>query len=191
MDSTPHTVFSTSGTIGSFGYRQLTMEAEKDAWELLEKAWLQGGTSRPHLPVDPFAIARKLGIKVFVDFGLPAEVSGMLRKRSGYEDPEIILNANDSRNRQRFTCAHELGHYNQRIKEGADGSWEYVDKRDPLSSQGMKPEEIYANKFAAGLLMPREEVKARAGDPNVASLALDFGVSADAMRFRLENLRLT
>lgn len=167
------------------------MEAESDAWELLEKAWLQDASARPHLPVDPFAIARKLGIKVFVDYEMPAEVSGMLRKRSGYQDPEIVLNANDSRNRQRFTCAHELGHYNQRTKEGADGSWEYVDRRDPLSSQGLKPEEIYANKFAAELLMPRREVESRAGDPNVASLALDFGVSADAMRFRLENLRLT
>src|SRR3954469_4734973 len=114
MDSSSPTILSPSGAIGSFGYLQLTMEAENDAWELLEKAWLQDGTSRPHLPVDPFAIARKLGIQVFIDYGLPGEVSGMLRKRSGYQDPEILLNANDSRNRQRFTCAHELGHYNQR-----------------------------------------------------------------------------
>ena len=167
------------------------MEAEKDAWELLQKAWIERGESRPRLPVDPFAIARELGIKVFVDYDLPAEVSGMLRKRAGYEDPEILLNASDSRNRQRFTCAHELGHYNHRVKEGLDGEWEFVDRRDPLSSQGLERDEIYANKFAAGLLMPQIEVKSRADDPNVASLALDFGVSADAMRFRLENLGLT
>jgi len=166
------------------------MEAERDASELLRKAWIGDGVSRPLLPVDPFAIARELGIQVFVDHRLPAEVSGMLRKRAGYEDPEILLNAGDSRNRQRFTCAHELGHYNQRVKQGLDGAWEYVDKRDPLSSQGLKPEEIYANKFAAELLMPREEIESRADDPNPASLALDFGVSADAMRFRLDNLGL-
>ena len=167
------------------------MEAENDALELLQKAWIGDAWSPLRLPVDPFAIAQQLGIKVFVDHGLPAEVSGMLRKQAGYEDPEILLNAGDSRNRQRFTCAHELGHYNQRVKEGSDGAWEYVDKRDPLSSQGLDPEEVYANKFAAGLLMPQDEVKARADDPNPAALALDFGVSADAMRFRLENLGLT
>jgi Zn-dependent peptidase ImmA (M78 family) len=191
MDASLLSALSAPEAIGGFGYRQLAMEAERDAWELLQKAWLEDGSSRLHLPVDPFAIARKLGVQVFVDYELPGDVSGMLRKRAGYQDPEIILNATDSRNRQRFTCAHELGHYNQRIKEGTDGSWEYVDKRDPLSSQGAKPEEIYANKFAAELLMPQREVRARAEDPNVTSLALDFGVSADAMRFRLDNLRLT
>lgn len=180
-----------AGKASDFGYGRLEMEAERDAWELLQRAWLKEGSVPLHLPVDPFAIAKQLGIKVFVDHNLSPEVSGMLRKRAGYADPEILLNANDSRNRQRFTCAHELGHYNQRVKDGLDEAWEYVDKRDSLSSQGLRPDEIYANKFAAELLMPRKAVQARAGDPNPASLALDFGVSADAMRYRLENLGLT
>jgi Zn-dependent peptidase ImmA (M78 family) len=171
------------------GYGRLAVEAEHDARELLEKAWLQDWSSL-RLPVDPFAIARKLGIQVYTDYDLAADVSGMLRKRAGYEDPEILLNARDSRNRQRFTCAHELGHYTQRVKTGQDDAWEYVDRRDPLSAQGMRPDEVYANKFAAELLMPQDAVRSRAGDSNAAALALDFGVSGDAMRFRLENLNL-
>lgn len=167
------------------------MNAENDAWELLQKTWAGGDPSRFVLPVDPFAIARKLGIHVFTDDSLPPEVSGMLRKRAGYDDPEILLNGTDTRNRQRFTCAHEIGHYSQRVKDGVDEEWEYVDKRDPLSSTGLKPEEVYANKFAAELLMPKRAVKKLADKYEPATLAFEFGVSADAMRFRLENLRLT
>jgi IrrE N-terminal-like domain len=167
------------------------MNAERDAWELLQKTWAGGDASRLVLPVDPFAIARKLGIHVFADHSLPPEVSGMLRKQPGYDDPEILLNASDSRNRQRFTCAHEIGHYYQRVKDGVDEAWEYVDKRDALSSTGLKPEEVYANKFAAELLMPNKAVRQLASKYEPATLAFEFGVSADAMRFRLENLRLT
>lgn len=166
------------------------MEAERDAQQLLQKAWRKEPSSEVRLPVDPFAIARELGINVYIDRSLPPDVSGMLRKQAGYSDPEILLNASDSRNRQRFTCAHELGHYTQRVKSGKDGVWEYVDKRDPLSSQGLEPDEVYANQFAAELLMPRDVVSERAAGSNAAALAIDFGVSGDAMGFRLENLRL-
>ena len=174
----------------SLGYGQLRVDAERDARELLERAWLKEDPPRLHLPVDPFAIARKLGIEVYTDYELSLDVSGLLRKRAGYEDPEILLNARDSRNRQRFTCAHELGHYTQRVKRGEDDAWEYIDRRDSLSSKGLAPEEVYANQFAAELLMPSGAVDSRAADSNAAVLALDFGVSGDAMRFRLENLDL-
>jgi Zn-dependent peptidase ImmA (M78 family) len=169
----------------------MIVEAERDARELLERAWPTEAAAPVYLPIDPIAIARQLGIQVFTDRGLAPEVSGMLRKQAGYEDPEILLNARDSRNRQRFTCAHELGHYTQRVKSGKDEAWEYIDRRDPLSSEGLDPDEVYANQFAAELLMPRDVVEERAGSSkNAAALALDFGVSGDAMRFRLDNLRL-
>jgi Zn-dependent peptidase ImmA (M78 family) len=171
-------------------YGRKEMEAERDAQQLLQKAWLKDGRSDLRLPVDPFAIARELGVQVYIDRSLPPEVSGMLRKQAGYSDPEILLNAADSRNRQRFTCAHELGHYTQRVKNGKDGAWEYVDKRDPLSSQGMDVDEVYANQFAAELLMPRDVVAERSKTSNAAALAIDFGVSGDAMGFRLDNLHL-
>jgi Zn-dependent peptidase ImmA (M78 family) len=178
------------GVCGPVGYGRTKMEAEHDAKQLLQKAWWKQPSSEVRLPVDPFAIARELGIKVFADRSLPADVSGMLKKQAGYSDPEILLNAGDSRNRQRFTCAHELGHYTQRVKSGKDGIWDYVDRRDPLSSQGLDADEVYANQFAAELLMPRDVVTERAKGSNAAALAIDFGVSGDAMGFRLENLRL-
>lgn len=170
------------------------MSAEDDARELLRTAW----STLPEdgdvmLPVDPFAIAQALGIKAF-SAALDNGVSGMLVKRAG-EDAEIYVHAADSENRQRFTCAHELGHYIRRTA-AEDTEWEYVEHRDLLTSQGTSADEIYANQFAAALLMPREVVEARLdelGSRGLAaapSLAVEFGVSADAMQFRLKNLGL-
>jgi Zn-dependent peptidase ImmA (M78 family) len=51
-------------------------------------------------------------------------------------------------------------------------------------------DEIFANKFAAALLMPKEEVERLEHDGlSPALLALKFGVSEEAMNFRLDNLR--
>jgi Zn-dependent peptidase ImmA (M78 family) len=160
------------------------IDAENDARELLSTVW-----AMPVLPVDPFTIAQRLGIKAYAA-NLDERVSGMLVKRPG-EDPEIYVNASDSSNRQRFTCAHELGHYFKRSAAG-DAEWEYVEYRDLLTSQGSNPEEIYANRFAASLLMPSEAVKKMHEEKKlgVAALAYEFGVSAEAMHYRLVNLGL-
>lgn len=161
---------------------------EHDAREILRTVWVQGSDEDSvSLPVDPFEIAQKLGIKAYAAT-LDEDVSGMLIKRAG-QDPEIYVNASDSPNRQRFTCAHELGHYVKRSATG-DPSWEYVEHRDLLTSQGSNAEEIYANQFAAGLLMPRETVEALHAGLGPAALAYSFGVSADAMHYRLVNLKL-
>lgn len=162
--------------------------AEKDAQQLLGTVWTAPDSSDFRLPVDPFYIAKKLGIQVYLDPDLEDDVSGMLVKRGAGYDPQILLNAYDSRNRQRFTCAHELGHYNKRA--GDDTELKYVDRRDFLSSAGNDPEEVYANQFAAALLMPAKIVKKHAKDAEVTALAYRFGVSADAMTFRLKNLEL-
>jgi Zn-dependent peptidase ImmA (M78 family) len=115
----------------------------------------------------------------------------MLVKRAG-RDPEIYVNGNDSKNRRRFTCAHELGHYVMRTSVGElNEEWEFIDLRDPISAEGNKPDEIWANKFAAALLMPRELVEKLHGDLNLATLAYEFGVSTDAMGFRLDSLGLS
>jgi hypothetical protein len=67
-----------------------------------------------------------------------------------------------------------------------------VDLRSKLSTAGTDPEEIYANEFAACLLMPEEEVKRmnKAG-LDAFDMAVAFGVSRDAMQFRLKNLGLS
>src|SRR3954467_13303562 len=133
-----------------------TGDPERDAQALLNTVWCPGG-DMPPLPVDPIFIAQQLGIGVYIAT-LSEGVSGMLVKRPG-QDPQIHLQSSDSRNRQRFTCAHELGHYV--AAEGKAETLEYVEHRALLASQGTKPDEIYANKFAAALLMPADAVRAR------------------------------
>ncbi len=161
---------------------------EEDARQILTTVWAPGSDAQEiPLPVDPFIIAERLGVKAY-SANLDRTVSGMLVKQPG-EDPEIYVHASDSPNRQRFTCAHELGHYVKRSATG-DAEWEYVEHRDLLTSQGSDPEEIYANQFAASLLMPRERVEELHKDLNTAALAYEFGVSAEAMYYRLVNLGL-
>jgi Zn-dependent peptidase ImmA (M78 family) len=157
-------------------------DAEREAQQLLETVW--EGRS---LPVDPIQIAKQLGIQVYT-VGLDAGVAGMFVKKPG-QDPEIYVNAKDSLNRQRFTAAHELGHYIKHIVAGED-DWEHVDYRDALTSRGTDPDEVFANQFAASLLMPKERVKSLRDEHGygTAALAYEFGVSEDAMNFRLVNL---
>jgi Zn-dependent peptidase ImmA (M78 family) len=156
-------------------------DAESAASELLDECWDEV------LPVDPVRIAQSLGIKV-LDVSLNEDVSGALVKKRG-TDPSILLNANDTRNRKRFTCAHELGHFIRRTERPEQ--YEYIDYRDSRSSNGTEEEERFANSFAANLLMPFSLVKQfhRQGLPDFR-MAQKFGVSRESMQYRLDNLGL-
>lgn len=156
----------------------------RDAERLLETVWSLGA-DQPPTPVDPVYIAQQLGLEVFRT-NLGPGVAGLLVKRAG-EDPEIHVNASDSRNRQRFTCAHELGHYIDRAGMD-DESWEFVDRRDALASTGRSPREVYANGFAANLLMPAALIRRMARSHEPAIMAYEFGVSVEAMNNRLNVL---
>jgi Predicted Zn peptidase len=159
------------------------------AKELLTAVWAPSWEDMPY-PIDPSKVAERLGVKVFAA-DLATNVSGMLLKETA-QDPTIYLNGSDTKNRQRFSCAHELGHYVKRTSGGqAPEEIDYVDFRNPLSAQGQEPEEIWANQFAAALLMPRELVaRIHKELESPAALAGEFGVSTDAMNFRLQNLDL-
>jgi Zn-dependent peptidase ImmA (M78 family) len=159
-----------------------SVDAARDADQVRRTAWGESA-----FPVDPVRIAKRLGIDVLVA-DLAPNTSGALVKRSG-QDPVIFLNASDSPNRQRFTCAHEIGHFVRRADD--PDQYEWVDLRGPLAAVGVDPEEIYANAFAASLLMPEDEVR-RLHKENRPELfmAQYFDVSREAMQFRLLNLRL-
>jgi Zn-dependent peptidase ImmA (M78 family) len=172
-------------TTGGDTTMNIRAEASTAATDLLEQVW--ASPFGIEVPVDPVHIAQRLGIKVYTA-DLDRGVAGLLVKKAG-QDPEIYLNAFDSPNRRRFTCAHELGHYVRRSANDSEG-WEYVDHRDELSSAGTNDEERFANGFAAELLMPAHEVRSQAKKFNVAALASRFCVSMEAMKLRLEALRI-
>lgn len=158
---------------------------ERDAKDVLDAAWDRWSEGELELPVNPIAVARELGLEVYLA-DLDDAVSGMLVKEPG-EEATIYLNRQNSETRQRFTCAHEIGHYLRRSAAG-DDDWSYVDLRNHLSSTGQDTEERYANSFAASLLMPRSEVRRLAERHGPAIMARKFGVSSDAMNYRLNNL---
>jgi Zn-dependent peptidase ImmA (M78 family) len=163
-------------------------EAEADATRLLESWWSTPAQDSP-LPVDPTELARRLGIVVRTD-RLPPDESGKIVIPPDGQGPVVItINYWDHSNRQRFTCAHEIGHYVQR-KEETGASRTFVDYRDDLAGLGADREEIYANQFAAALLMPAHLVEAWHRRESVESLARRFGTSTQAMQLRLRNLRL-
>ena len=142
------------------------------------------------LPVPVEAIAEDLlGLKVGEDEAMA--VSGMLVPARR----EVWLNARESREspgRRRFTLAHELGHWVCQCREGkATGAAPVYCRAEEI---GVDPEaralEREANVFAAELLMPEPEVRtAWAGD--VAAAAERFGVSAEAMQWRLYSFGLS
>jgi len=157
----------------------------QSADELRNAIWKNRG-----FPVNPVIIANRLGIKVFKS-NLPDKVYGALIKEKG-KDPIIIAHYADSENRQRFTCAHELGHYVYRLQQNEDDEeYEFLDLRNQQSSEGIREEEIFANQFAANLLMPEKEVRKLAGEEKSSLLmALYFDVSTEAMKIRLKNLQI-
>lgn len=162
------------------------VQARADAGHALE-VWPKDPYGRPLLPVDPVQIARNLGADVFVS-ALEPDVSGVLVKQGG-GTPTIYLNINDAPVRQRFSCAHEVGHFWRRRL--AENNFGYVDRRNTLSSTGTNAEEVYANQFAAELLMPADLVRDYAGQGYPAEhLAPIFHVSLDAMRIRFSTLEL-
>jgi Zn-dependent peptidase ImmA (M78 family) len=155
--------------------------AAEDAERLLADVWDDS------LPVDPVRIARAMGINV-VTAHLDPQVSGALVKER-QQDATILLNAMDSPNRKRFTCAHEVGHYVKRAD--APEEYEYVDHRDSLAATGRHPDEVYANQFAASLLMPAHHVRRLAAEGLTdLQIALRFDVSLEAMQYRLQHLGL-
>jgi Zn-dependent peptidase ImmA (M78 family) len=161
-------------------------DAGRKASECLRVYW----TERT-IPVDPVRIAERLGAKV-LQSDLPPTVSGAVLKNAG-QDPIILVDQSESEARKRFTIAHELGHYVRRAEEDAI---DYVDLRGPGARLGTDPEEVYANNFAANLLMPADEVKRAwkelGTDDCIPAIALSerFLVSLDAISHRLRNLNL-
>ena len=131
------------------------------------------------------------GIRVFV-LSIPKtparEFAGLSWQHPEY-GPCILVNGRDKAERRNFTMAHEYAHL--LISEG------------PVACAFMPaiPEERYANQFAAAFLMPRVTVQSeydgmvgergtQLEDRQLGRLARVFGVSLEAMSWRLEQVEL-
>lgn len=97
----------------------------------------------------------------------------------------IGVNKNHHKNRQKFTLAHELGHYilhREKNIDIVDTTFFRNNETDSI--------EYMANEFAAKLLMPKEKVEEliSQGIKNIGDLAEKFEVSASAMKYRILSL---
>jgi Zn-dependent peptidase ImmA (M78 family) len=136
--------------------------------------------------VDVVAAARDLDINVYTQH-LSDSISGILRRDKRLGGPSvfvILVNSGHHPNRQRFTVAHELGHFMlHRSRAEAEGGIQDDEFYRALSG----PQETQANQFAADLLMPWPLIKALQdqGTTGLESLARALSVSQQTMAIRL------
>jgi hypothetical protein len=112
----------------------------------------------------------------------------------------VFVNASDPVPRQRFTAAHELGHFVlHRYEMGGRVSIADTPAEVELSDEQSNRHEREANRFAVELLMPAAVCRARAAafrdahrvcprGPLSYQLAAELLVSREAMRYRLNEL---
>lgn len=120
---------------------------------------------------------------VYVDDMSP-DMSGALRNDNGIWT--IYVNKKHSQNRQRYTIAHEFGHYC--LHRGFTNDFE--DTTFFRKEKDWTSIEYDANQFAADLLMPKESVENALDNDiiTIKGLSEAFGVSMIAMRNRLLSL---
>ena len=147
-------------------------------------------------PINVEHIAKGLGIAI-KRAPTDDDISGFLLRNA---DGNIIIgvNALHHPNRQRFTIAHEIGHY--MLKHEFDHV--HVDRsvlklRSGASSSGENQDEVEANGFAAVLLMPNNflehdieqlTITDLHDDRKMRQLARRYEVSVQAMTNRLISL---
>lgn len=144
-------------------------------------------------PVDVNRIAEELGF-VVMPHDFSEDTSAVLFIEDGTK--AIGVNRSHALVRQRFSVAHELGHYlsgHEDFTERGEGEKINVDGQfNPADPQQRLEQE--ANEFAAELLMPGHMVKeelARMGSLDGPALASKFNVSEQAMWIQLASLQLT
>ena len=140
-----------------------------------------------------YNFAKKLKIVVLKE-EMSNDVSGLFVRKD--KKSTIFINKKETKQRKKFTVAHEIGHYFLH----SDETPIFVDKspkvlfRNSASSTGELHQEREANAFAAALLMPKKLVKDEILNANnstanpIKQLSDKFGVSEQAMSFRLANL---
>lgn len=134
------------------------------------------------IPIDLNKVADLVNANIEIA-PLKEGISGFAYQKNGMRFIGVN-NFGESEERQRFTLAHELGH----LFLHRDYSLSY-DKgimmlRNVHSSTGTDAKEIEANRFAAELLMPEEELRS-----DIAKLpSIDFMVDSDATRKCIKQL---
>jgi Zn-dependent peptidase ImmA (M78 family) len=139
------------------------------------------------VPLDVEGVAEALDIDIKKQ-SLESELSGILRKIPESDKWELLINAKHHPNRQRYTIAHEIGHYllHRHLQ------LEFQDRIFFRGADSSK-EELQANSFASEVLIPESDFRQMVseGKNKVDELAQKFGVSTLALRIRAKNLGMS
>lgn len=152
--------------------------AAQAAKSTLEQVW------DGEFPIDPRKLAEAHGIKVeFVS--LLEDISGAI-VANDRDDVRILVSETEDFARQRFTIAHELGHYIER-RIANDDEYSFVERRGGAYSL----HELFADTYAANLLMPESKFRRIHDITNdISVIANYFAVSPSAARMRANKLGL-
>lgn len=160
----------------------MILEIEKRAEEVLKKA----NVRTIPVPIEDVAYSEKIKISKAPS----ADFSGLLIRKDGHA--LIGVNSSEAVVRQRFTIAHELGHFFLHPQKDTFVDFRKGNKKGEVRS----PREKHADMFAAALLMPKDRLlkdfkkvaKDGFSEHSIGTLAKQYAVSEDAMRIRLINL---
>jgi Zn-dependent peptidase ImmA (M78 family) len=154
----------------------------------------------PQVPV--ISITKALGIEIQSE-NVEDRLSGFLVRNTASGKAVIGVNKGHSKARKRFTIAHELGHYLLHEGELVHFDAERPGFRVNLRSDGSDSDmEREANLFAAELLMPAKFLERdsrikkldlldeKSSTDILAPVAKEYGVSVQALTYRLANLGL-
>lgn len=140
--------------------------AQIDAETILERHW------NDLIPVDSVAVATAMGIDSYW-MRIGSDCSALTVKRNN-ERRIIGTNQYESRSRQRFACDYVLRCYQSDFDD-----WD-------------SPNELYANAFAASLLMPHDVIKDLYRNPrlDITDIAAFFDVTTATVRHQANALDL-
>lgn len=149
------------------------------------------------LPIKMIPLANKIGLSVKLEH-LPEEVSGYLIKENDGKFC-ITINSQHHQNRQRFTAAHEIGHYilhNHLIGNGIEDNKVFrAHSGQILNPSITQKHETEANRFAASILMPRDrlittykKLGEHPSEDKLTQLSRQWGVSLEALKIRLKTI---
>lgn len=139
------------------------------------------------IPVPLIDIAHQMGLRVFTVPDWDASAAGKIEPADGGGFC-IYVNGGYDAGRQRFVIAHEIAHFvlhKDMIRDGV-----YDDRRFQSNLAPMF--EAEANQLAALILLPEKWVKNLHSEMrgDIPALAERFGVTQEAMAYRLRQLGL-
>lgn len=133
------------------------------------------------IDIRKYVASKNIEVKEFIPED--SNTSGMLKFENG--NWVIYINSKHSESRKRFTIAHEYGHYVLH----RNGTSSFLDTTF-FRNNDTNSMEYAANRFAAAILMPEEDIRKAisSGTKNFKELASKFNVSSLAVKLRVLDL---